>query len=68
MKNAENVRSCPQRDSTECEGYAGAQSVGRREGKEQGGADLLEKILSREVVKRQAEARTCLKQSCTETT
>ena len=27
MKNAENVRSCLQRDSTECEGYAGAQSV-----------------------------------------
>ena len=27
MKNAENVRSCLQRDSTECEGYAGAQSA-----------------------------------------
>ena len=27
MKNAENVGSCPQRDSTECEGYAGAQSA-----------------------------------------
>ena len=27
MKNAENVGSCLQRDSTECEGYAGAQSA-----------------------------------------
>ena len=52
MKKAENVRSCPQRDSTECEGYAGAQSVGSQEGKEQGGADLLERILSRENLNR----------------
>ena len=54
MKNAEyqGNLSCPQRDSAEHEGYAGAQSVGRREGKEQGGADLLEKILSRENLNR----------------
>ena len=50
MKNAEyqGNLSCPQRDSAEHEGYAGAQSVGTQEGKEQGGADLLERILSRE--------------------
>lgn len=49
MKNAEyqGNLSCPQRDSAEHEGYAGAQSVGTQEGKEQGGADLLERILSR---------------------
>ena len=54
MKNAEYQEnlSCPQRDSAEHEGYAGAQSVGSREGKEQGGADLLEKILSRENLNR----------------
>lgn len=38
---------CPQRDSAEHEGYAGAQSAGCREVKEQDGADLLERILSR---------------------
>ena len=50
MKNAEyqGNLSCPQRDSAEHEGYAGAQSVGTQKGKEQGGADLLERILSRE--------------------
>ena len=49
MKNAEyqGSLSCPQRDSAEHKGYAGAQSVGSQEGKEQGGADLLERILSR---------------------
>ena len=54
MKNAEyqGNLSCPQRDSAEHEGYAGAQSVGDQEGKEQGGADLLEKILSRENLNR----------------
>ena len=54
MKNAEyqGNLSCPQRDSAEHEGYAGAQSVGSQEGKEQGGADLLERILSRENLNR----------------
>ena len=50
MTNAENLRkeSCLQRDSAEHEEYAGAQSAGGREGKEADGADLLERILSRE--------------------
>ncbi|MGM9768075.1 MAG: group II intron reverse transcriptase/maturase [Candidatus Cryptobacteroides sp.] len=54
MKNAEyqGNLSCPQRDSAEHEGYAGAQSVDSQEGKEQGGADLLERILSRENLNR----------------
>ena len=54
MKNAEyqGNLSCPQRDSAEHEVYAGAQSVGSREVKEQGGADLLERILSRENLNR----------------
>ena len=39
---------CPQRDSAEHEEYVGAQSAGGQEGKEQDGADLLERILSRE--------------------
>ncbi|MDD7260765.1 MAG: group II intron reverse transcriptase/maturase, partial [Eubacteriales bacterium] len=49
MMNAEyrQAAGCPQRDSAEHEGYAGAQSVGSQEEKEQGGADLLERILSR---------------------
>ena len=49
MKKAEYQEnlSCPQRDSAEHEGYVGAQSVGGQEGKEQDGADLLERILSR---------------------
>ena len=54
MKNAEyqGNLSCPRRDSAEHEWYAGAQSVGAQEGKEQGGADLLERILSRENLNR----------------
>ena len=54
MKNAEyqGNLSCPQRDSAEHEGYAGAQSVGSQEGKEQDGADLLERILNRENLNR----------------
>lgn len=50
MKNAEyqGNLSCPQRASAEHEGYAGAQSVGGQGVKEQDGADLLERILSRE--------------------
>ena len=54
MKNAEyqGNLSCPQRDSAEHEGYAGAQSVGSQEVKEQGGADLLERILSRDNLNR----------------
>ena len=54
MVNAEyqGNPSCPQRDSAEHEGYVGAQSVGGQEGKEQGGADLLERILNRENLNR----------------
>ena len=50
MKNAENFRQegCLQRDSAEHEEYAGAQSAGVREGKEADGAELLERILSKE--------------------
>ena len=48
--NAENLEQegCLQRDSAEHEEYAGAQSVDTREGKEADGADLLERILSRD--------------------
>ena len=39
---------CPQRDSVEREGYAGAPSTGNRESEERDGAnDLLERILGR---------------------
>lgn len=49
MKNAENVRSCLQRDSTECEGYAGAQSAVQPGKEETAGRsqNLLEAILYR---------------------
>ena len=52
--NAENRKEagCPQRDSAEHEKYVGAQSVGSREVKEQDGADLLERILSRDNLNR----------------
>lgn len=54
MKKAENVRSCLQRDSTECEGYAGAQSAvqpgsGETAGRSQ---NLLEAILYRDNMNR----------------
>ena len=54
MKNAEyqGNLSCPQRASAEHKGYVGAQSVGRQEVKEQDGADLLERILSRDNLNR----------------
>ena len=45
-------RSCPQRNSAEHEKYVGAQSAGSREVVEQGGADLLERILSRDNLNR----------------
>ena len=45
-------RSYPQKDSAEHEGYVGAQSVGCREVAEQDGADLLERILSRDNLNR----------------
>ena len=45
-----NERSCPQKDSAEHEEYAEAQSVGCREVAEQDGADLLEKILDRNIL------------------
>ena len=52
MKKAENAveGGCPQRDSTECEGYAGARSAVQPEVGETAGRrpDLLEKILDRE--------------------
>ncbi len=49
MVNAEYHKEvgCPQRDSAEHEEYVGAQSAGSQEVKEQGGADLLDRILSR---------------------
>ena len=44
--------SCPQRDSAEHEEYVGAQSADGRENGEQDGADLLERILSRDNLNR----------------
>ena len=54
MKKAENVRSCPQRDSTECEGYAGAQSAVQPGNEETAGRsqNLLEAILYRDNLNR----------------
>ena len=54
MKNAEyqGSLSCPQRDSAEHKGYAGAQSVGSQEGKEQGGADSVSYTHSESPVRR----------------
>lgn len=53
MKAENQVKGCPQRDSVEREGYAGARSIGAREGQERGGAgDLLESILDRENLNR----------------
>ena len=45
---AENKESCVQRDSAEHEKYAQARSIDNREVKEADGADLLEKILTRD--------------------
>ena len=49
MKKAEypGNEGCPQRDSAEHEEYAGARSADKRETEEADGADLLERILSR---------------------
>lgn len=49
MEKAEYLgnEGCPQRNSTECEEYAGAQSIDKRETERTDGADLLEQILSR---------------------
>lgn len=44
--------NCPQRDSAEHEEYEGVQSADNREVDEQGGADLLERILSRDNLNR----------------
>lgn len=54
MKNAENEKSCPQRDSTECEGYAGAQSAVQPGNEETAGRSqkLLEAILYRDNLNR----------------
>ena len=54
MKKAEHFHEegCLQRDSAEHEEYAGAQSVGVQEDREQDGADLLERILSRDNLNR----------------
>lgn len=50
---AENRKGCPQRDSVEHEGYAGARSFGAREGGERDSAeDLLERILDRDNLNR----------------
>ena len=43
---------CPQRNSTECEGYAGARSIDERETERTDGADLLEQMLSRDNLNR----------------
>ena len=52
MEKAENAGNggCPQRDSTECEGYAGARSADRPENGERAvrQPNLLESILERE--------------------
>lgn len=54
MLKAENQEmGCPQRDSVEREGYAGARSIDAREGEERGGAGgLLEGILDRDNLNR----------------
>ena len=54
MKNAENVRSCLQRDSKECEGDAGAQSAVQPGNEETAGRSqkLLEAILYRDNLNR----------------
>ena len=54
MKKAEYFQEegCLQRDSAEHEEYAGARSARTREGKEADGADLLERILSRDNLNR----------------
>ena len=54
MKNAENIRSCLQRDSTEREGYAGAQSAVQPGNEETAGRSqkLLEAILYRDNLNR----------------
>ena len=54
MKKAENVRSCPQRDSMECEGYAGTQSAVQPGKEETAGRSqkLLEAILYRDNLNR----------------
>ena len=54
MEKAEYLRNegCPQRDSTECEGYVGAQSIDERETGRTDGADLLEQILNRDNLNR----------------
>ena len=46
------TRSCPQKDSAEHEEYVGVQSVGSQEVGEEDGADLLERILSRDNLNR----------------
>jgi group II intron reverse transcriptase/maturase len=50
--NAENKGSCLQRDSAEHDEYAGAQSTGKQEVAEADGADLLERVLSRDNLNR----------------
>ena len=54
MKKAEYPENggCPQRDSAEHEEYVGARSADRRETEETDGADLLERILSRDNLNR----------------
>ena len=54
MEKVEYLRNegCLQRDSTECEGYAGARSIDERETERTDGADLLEQILSRDNLNR----------------
>lgn len=50
---AEYRKGCLQRDSVECEEYAGARSIEARESRERDGAiDLVERILDRENLNR----------------
>ena len=50
MTKAENLenKGCPQKNSTECKEYAGAQSIDKRETEMTDDADLLEQILDRD--------------------
>lgn len=54
MTKAENLenKGCPQKNSTECKEYAGAQSIDKRETEMTDDADLLEQILDRDNLNR----------------
>ena len=54
MTKAENLenKGCPQKNSTECKEFAGAQSIDKREIEMTDDADLLEQILDRDNLNR----------------